>query len=69
MPYYNLTVGEKLLSASARDRTEALLIFGQEIEKTLTLADQGGVAAHPLDEWNEGPHWVNPATPVWLADG
>ncbi len=65
MPYYNLTVSEKTLSAAAANRSAALLHFEQEIGKKLTLEDQGGVPEHLMDEWTESPHWVHPTIPVW----
>ena len=51
---------------SRRDRSEALVIFGKELGVKLTLE---GADAPPylLDEWEIGPHWVNPTIPVYRA--
>lgn len=68
MPYYNLAVGNepgRILSAAAKDRSEALAIFGKELGKRLTLDDQGIVAPYLLDEWQNGPHWINPTISVF----
>jgi hypothetical protein len=66
VPYYNLAIGENVLSSPARDPAAALQIFGRDIGKTLTLVDQGVVAEYLLDEWTVGPHWVRPHIPVWV---
>lgn len=65
MPNYNLAVGTDVLSEVARDRADALMIFGERIGKDLTLEDQGTIAPYLMDEWHEGPHWINPTIPVW----
>lgn len=68
MPYYNLAISnepERVLSTPAKDREEALAIFGKELGKRLTLDEQETVADYMLDEWHEGPHWVNPTIPVF----
>ena len=68
MPFYNLAVVDqpgRILSTPAKDRTEALAIFGEEIGKRLTIEEQEAVAAYMLDEWEQGPHWVNPTIPVY----
>ena len=58
MPSYSLTVADdrRILSAQASDREEALAKFGKELNKRLTLNDQGTVANHLMDEWTESPH-------------
>ena len=68
MPYYNLAVVNepgRILSTPAKDRVEALAIFGEELGKRLTLDDQGVTASYLLDEWQNGPHWINPNIPVF----
>jgi hypothetical protein len=66
MPYFNLAVGSKILSAVASSRAEALEIFGSAIGEALTFENQGCVAQHMLDEWTNGPHGVNPHVPIWV---
>jgi hypothetical protein len=64
--YFNLQVENRTLSTPARDRVEALAIFGKELGLNLTLEDPGSAAStYLLDEWVTGPHWVNPAIPVF----
>ena len=67
MPYYDLLVVKeiKTLAAAARDREDALAIFGKELGVRLTLTDQDIPAPYLLDEWHESPHWVNPTIPVF----
>jgi len=67
MPYYNLLDVDKqrTLSTPAKDIASALQIFGHELSRTLTLTEKDGGAAYLLDEWHEGPHWVNPTIPVY----
>jgi len=71
MPYYSLQVVDenRSLSTPARDRSDALAVFGKELGLKLTLEDDGtAVATFLLDEWwNDGPHWVNPTIPVYKA--
>ena len=68
MTYYNLQiVGQhKTLSTPAGDRKEALAIFGKELGLKLTLENSNAaVISYLLDEWEIGPHWVNPTIPVF----
>ncbi|MDP6389484.1 MAG: hypothetical protein QF654_06280 [Alphaproteobacteria bacterium] len=67
MPYYNLLVVKenRTLATAARDRDNALAIFGKELGQRLTLKDQDLPASYMLDEWHESPHWVNPTIPVF----
>ena len=67
MTYFNLRVVQdhRTLAAAAKDREEALNIFGQELGARLTLDDQGTPAPYLLDEWHDSPHWVNPTIPVF----
>ncbi len=68
MPYYSLAIVNepgRVLFTPAKDREEALAIFGKELGKRLTLDEQETVADYMLDEWHEGPHWVNPTIPVF----
>ncbi len=68
MPYYDLLVVDenRTLAAAARDRKDALAIFGKELGLRLTLNDQDIPASYLLDEWHESPHWVNPTIPVFV---
>lgn len=68
MPYYDLLIvkEQRTLATAAKDRDDALAIFGQEIGLRLTLAGQGA-APFLLDEWHEGPHWVHPTIPVFTV--
>lgn len=67
MPYYDLLVvdEQRTLATLARDREDALAIFGKELDLRLTLNDQDIPAPYLLDEWRESPHWVNPTIPVF----
>ena len=67
MPYYNLLVirDNWTLATAAKDRQEALAIFGKELGLDLTLADQDMSPPYLLDEWHESPHWINPTIPVF----
>ena len=69
MPYYNLLVVDvnRTLATAAANREDALANFGKELGLRLTLDDQGLPAPYLLDEWHEGPHWVNPTIPVFLV--
>jgi hypothetical protein len=70
MPYYSLLIvnQHKTLSTPASDRPEALAIFGKELGVKLTLEEPAtAVASYLLDEWEVGPHWVNPTIPVFAA--
>jgi hypothetical protein len=66
MPYYNLSVvgGQELASIPAQSRAEALAIFGSELGIELTF-EGDATAPYLLDEWEAGPHWVNPTIPVF----
>jgi hypothetical protein len=69
MPFYNLLVidrQQKTLATPAANREDALMQFGKELGLTLTFQGDG---APPflLDEWEHGPHWVNPTIPVFKA--
>jgi len=67
MAYYNLLVvnENRTLATAARDREDALAIFGKELDLRLTLNDPDIPAPYLLDEWHESPHWVNPTIPVF----
>jgi hypothetical protein len=67
MTFYSLYVDpQKHLSTPARDRGEALAVFGKELGLKLTLEDSGAaVASYLLDEWEVNPHWVNPTIAVF----
>jgi hypothetical protein len=68
--YYNLLIvdQQRTLATPARDRSEALAIFGKELDLNLTLEGGDAVAVpYLLDEWEVGPHWVNPTIPVFAA--
>lgn len=67
MPYYDLLVvsENRILATAAKDRDDALAIFGRELGLSLTLDEQDTPASYMLDEWHDGPHWVNPTIPVF----
>jgi hypothetical protein len=69
MAYYSLLIVDKqetLSGVAARDRAEAVAMFGQQLGRDLTLTDDDtGVAEYLLDEWWEQPHWVNHTIPVF----
>jgi hypothetical protein len=68
MLYYNLAVVNergRVLSTPAKDRQEALALFGKELGKQLTLDDQGAVAPYLLGESEKALHWINPTIPVF----
>jgi hypothetical protein len=70
MTYFNLLIVDqhKTLSTPAMDRREALAIFGKELGLKLTLENSNAViASYLLDEWEVGPHWVNPTIPVFAT--
>ena len=70
MAYYSLLIvdEQRSLSTAARDRSEALAIFGKELGLRLTLEDSNAAAAgYLLDEWESGPHWVNHHIPVFAT--
>jgi hypothetical protein len=71
MPYYTLLIVDqhKHLHTPARDRPDALAIFGEELKAKLALeARDKGAAPYLLDEWEGGAHWINPTIPVFVAD-
>ena len=64
----SVILGEnKSLFTPARDRNEALALFGRELNLKLTLDDSDTVIArYLLDEWDfPGPHWANHTIPVF----
>jgi hypothetical protein len=67
MPYYNLLIvnESRTLATVAGNRAEALADFGGKLGLNLTLDDVDTIAPYLLDEWHEGPHWVNPTIPVF----
>jgi hypothetical protein len=68
MPYYNLEIkhDNKILSTPALDREHALEIFGKELGVKLTFENKKQLAQlYLLDEWEVGPHWINPHIPVF----
>ena len=67
MPYYNLLVvnENRMLATVAGDREGAVADFGEQLGKQLTLNEQDAPPSYLLDEWHEGPHWVNPTIPVF----
>ena len=70
MTYYNLLIvdSHRTLSTPAKDRSDALAIFGKELNLKLTLEGHDAAAVpYLLDEWEIGPHWVNPTIPVFAA--
>ena len=70
MPFYNLLVVEtnQTLATPAPDKGYALAIFGKELGLKLSLRNSDGAGArYLLDEWDRGPHWVNPTIPVFAT--
>jgi hypothetical protein len=70
MAYFSLLTDagrHTTLSTPARDRSEALAIFGRELGLKLTLEGGDAIAPYLLDEWDSNPHWVNPTIPVFVA--
>jgi hypothetical protein len=70
MTYYNLRIvdQDKRLSTTARDRSEALAIFGKELGLKLTLEDSDAVVASYLLAEREGVRdWVNHTIPVFAT--
>lgn len=70
MPYYNLLIVDKnkTLSTPAQDRSEALAIFEKALGLKLSFENSDAVVAtYLLDEWQAGPHWVNPTIPVYAT--
>lgn len=68
MPYFNLLIvntGQILSDATAPSRDAALGVFERELGIGLSFDDQGGPAPYLFEEWTDGPHWINPSTPVF----
>ena len=67
MPYYDLLIvnDNRMLATAASNREEAIAIFGKELDRNFTFAEQGTPAPYMLDEWHEGPHWVKPTISVF----
>ena len=69
MPNYNLLIVDegRILATVAADCEGALADFSEQLDKRLTLnpQDDPTPASYLLDEWHEGPHWVNPTIPVF----
>lgn len=66
--YYTLLVQDKDLKSlhtAARDRAEALALFGKELHCELTEAGGDEVAPYLMDEFTESPHWTNPTIPIF----
>ena len=69
MPYYGLFIIDqnKTLLEPAKDRPHALAIFGKKLNRELTLQeDHVRVAPYLLDEWQKGPHLLNPTISVYV---
>jgi len=70
MAFYDLEIvdQQRHLSASAPDRGEALAIFGKELGLQLSLEDTDeAFAVYLLDEWEVGPHFVDPTIRVFAT--
>lgn len=65
---FALSHGTDVLPERAVNREDALLKFGATLGTVLTCEDQGTVADHMMDEWNDAqsPRWVRPHIPVWV---
>ena len=61
MPYYDLLVvaDNRILSDGAESREAALAKFGDILGRRLTLIDQDLPPPYLMDEWTEGPRWVD----------
>jgi hypothetical protein len=73
MAFYSLLIVDKQETVSgvvARDRAEAVAMLGRKIGRALTLDDDDDpcVARYLLDEWWDGPHWVNHTIPVFVKE-
>ena len=70
MAFYDLLIvnEQKHLATVARDQSEALSNFGKELGLHLSLDDSDSAfAVYFLDEWQIGPHFVNPTIPVYAT--
>jgi hypothetical protein len=69
MAYYSILIvdDQKTLSTPARDRLEAISIFGKDLGLRLTLEDNGSIPGYLLDEWESGARWVKHTIPVFVA--
>lgn len=68
MPNYDLIIvdNHKVLATVAADRESAVADFGKQLNKRLSLTPENdSLASYLMDEWTEGPHWVNPTIPVF----
>jgi hypothetical protein len=67
MPNYSLVfVGEgKSLSTSALNKADALSQFSKQLGYILTEDENDTTTDLLMDEWEVGPHWVNPTIPVF----
>ncbi|MFZ0694023.1 MAG: hypothetical protein WAN51_07720 [Alphaproteobacteria bacterium] len=69
MAFYSLLIVDKQETVggiAARDRAEAVAMFGRQLGRDLTLVDDDTcVAQYRLDEWWEGPHFLNHTIPVF----
>jgi hypothetical protein len=71
MRYYNLFNQDDpgpILSKPARDRDQALALFGEKLGVRLTLSEQPVVAPYMLSESDHNVHWLKPTIPVWTSD-
>ena len=70
MAFYSLLIVEqqKPLSTVARDRAEALAVFGKELGMQLSLEDSDAASTvYFLDEWEVGPRFTNPTIRVFAT--
>ena len=68
VPNYDLLLvaENRMVFAVAKDRDEALALFGAELGQRLALKEQDTVAPYMMDEWDESPYWSNSTIPVYV---
>jgi hypothetical protein len=70
MAFFDLLIVDKQthLRAVAGDQSEALAILGKQLDQKLSLEDSDEASdVYLLDEWTNGPHYVNPTIRVFAT--
>jgi hypothetical protein len=69
--FYNLKLkivqNHETLSEPARDRSEALNLFGKKRAVSLTFEDNNTVVQYLFGESAKNPHWVSCTIPVYVT--
>ena len=67
MTYYNLKINDKISSTVANSRQAAVDDFAKQTGRDLVLKTEVGSSyfCHLMDEWEDGPHWVDPHIDVF----